>query len=38
VGATGLPIGVQLIGGREEDARLMRTAHWLEQQISDADS
>ena len=38
VGATGLPIGVQLIGGREEDARLMRTAHWLEQQISDSNS
>lgn len=29
VGEAGLPIGVQLIGGAEEDARLMRTANWL---------
>lgn len=26
----GLPMGVQLIGRRGEDARLMRVAHWLE--------
>lgn len=29
VGAAGLPIGVQLIGGTEEDDRLMRTAAWM---------
>jgi Asp-tRNA(Asn)/Glu-tRNA(Gln) amidotransferase A subunit family amidase len=28
-GSTLLPIGVQLIAGAEEDARLMRTARWL---------
>lgn len=26
---TGLPLGVQLIGRRGNDARLLRTAHWL---------
>ena len=25
----GLPIGVQLVGRRGNDARLLRTAHWL---------
>ncbi len=25
----GLPIGVQLVGARLQDSRLMRTAHWL---------
>jgi Asp-tRNA(Asn)/Glu-tRNA(Gln) amidotransferase A subunit family amidase len=25
----GLPIGVQLVGRRDNDARLLRTAHWL---------
>ncbi|MEJ8473595.1 amidase [Roseibium algae] len=29
VGSTGLPIGVQLVGGIEEDDRLLRTARWL---------
>ena len=29
VGGNGLPIGVQLIAGYEEDDRLMRTANWL---------
>jgi len=29
VGSTGLPIGVQLVGGYEEDDRLLRTANWL---------
>ena len=29
VGATGLPVGVQLIGAAEEDDRLMRTAAWM---------
>jgi Asp-tRNA(Asn)/Glu-tRNA(Gln) amidotransferase A subunit family amidase len=28
-GANGLPIGVQLIGRRGNDARLLRTARWL---------
>ena len=28
-GADGLPIGVQLIGPRRDDARLFRTARWL---------
>lgn len=28
-GHRGLPIGVQLIGGPEEDDRLLRTAHWV---------
>ncbi len=28
-GAIGLPVGVQLIGGPEEDDRLMRTANWI---------
>ena len=29
VGESGLPFGVQLIGGIERDDRLLRTAHWL---------
>ena len=28
-GDNGLPIGVQLVGRRGDDARLLRTAHWL---------
>jgi Asp-tRNA(Asn)/Glu-tRNA(Gln) amidotransferase A subunit family amidase len=28
-GTNGLPIGVQLVGRRNFDARLMRTARWL---------
>jgi Asp-tRNA(Asn)/Glu-tRNA(Gln) amidotransferase A subunit family amidase len=28
-GANGLPIGVQLVGARDADARLLRTARWL---------
>ncbi len=28
-GENGLPIGVQLVGRRDDDARLLRTAHWL---------
>lgn len=27
--ASGLPIGVQLVAGRHDDARLLRTANWL---------
>ena len=33
-GANGLPIGVQLVGRRGDDARLLRTARWLAQQLS----
>ena len=29
VGSNGLPIGVQVVAGYEEDDRLMRTANWL---------
>jgi Asp-tRNA(Asn)/Glu-tRNA(Gln) amidotransferase A subunit family amidase len=28
-GANGLPLGVQLVGSRDSDARLLRTARWL---------
>jgi Asp-tRNA(Asn)/Glu-tRNA(Gln) amidotransferase A subunit family amidase len=28
-GANGLPLGVQLIARRGDDARLLRTARWL---------
>jgi Asp-tRNA(Asn)/Glu-tRNA(Gln) amidotransferase A subunit family amidase len=28
-GANGLPLGVQLVGSRDGDARLLRTARWL---------
>lgn len=28
-GSNNLPVGVQLVGGREEDDRLLRTANWL---------
>ncbi len=34
VGATGLPIGVQLIGAIEEDDRLMRTAAWVQRALA----
>lgn len=33
-GENGLPIGVQLVGNRGDDARLLRTARWLEQLIA----
>jgi Asp-tRNA(Asn)/Glu-tRNA(Gln) amidotransferase A subunit family amidase len=35
-GANGLPLGVQLIGPRHGDARLLRTARWLVAQVSAA--
>jgi Asp-tRNA(Asn)/Glu-tRNA(Gln) amidotransferase A subunit family amidase len=35
-GSNGLPIGVQLVGRRGDDARLLRTAHWLVRQTSNA--
>jgi Asp-tRNA(Asn)/Glu-tRNA(Gln) amidotransferase A subunit family amidase len=30
----GLPIGVQLIGARRDDGRLLRTARWLVQSLA----
>jgi len=32
-GADGLPLGVQLVGRRDSDARLLRTARWLVQRV-----
>ena len=37
VGENDLPIGVQLIGGREEDDRLLRTANWLQTVLNEAE-
>lgn len=33
-GANGLPLGVQLVGRRGDDARLLRTARWLVAQLA----
>ena len=33
-GENGLPLGVQLVGRKGYDARLMRTARWLEKKVS----
>ena len=33
-GADGLPIGAQLVGRRGDDARLLRTAHWLAETVA----
>ena len=33
-GANGLPLGVQLVGRRGDDARLLRTARWLVARIA----
>jgi Asp-tRNA(Asn)/Glu-tRNA(Gln) amidotransferase A subunit family amidase len=33
-GANGLPLGVQLVGRRNFDARLLRTARWLEKRLA----
>ena len=33
-GANGLPLGVQLVGRRHFDARLLRTARWLVEKVS----
>jgi Asp-tRNA(Asn)/Glu-tRNA(Gln) amidotransferase A subunit family amidase len=33
-GANGLPLGVQLVGRRNCDARLLRTARWLEKAVA----
>ena len=35
-GANGLPLGVQLVGPRHGDARLLRTARWLVESLGDA--
>jgi Asp-tRNA(Asn)/Glu-tRNA(Gln) amidotransferase A subunit family amidase len=35
-GENGLPIGVQLVGRRGDDARLLRTARWLVKQVEAA--
>jgi Asp-tRNA(Asn)/Glu-tRNA(Gln) amidotransferase A subunit family amidase len=32
-GENGLPIGVQLVGRRDDDARLLRTANWLARRL-----
>lgn len=37
-GEDGLPLGVQLVGRRGDDARLLRTAHWLVRQVEQGDS
>lgn len=36
-GVTGLPVGVQLVGPRNDDGRLLRTARWLVNRLSAAD-
>src|SRR5262249_6871236 len=33
-GENGLPLGVQLVGARHQDARLLRTARWLVEKVS----
>ncbi len=35
--AEGLPMGVQLIGARRDDGRLLRTARWLVKHLADAE-
>lgn len=37
-GEAGMPIGVQLVGKKGDDARLLRTAVWLENYIEDSDA
>jgi aspartyl-tRNA(Asn)/glutamyl-tRNA(Gln) amidotransferase subunit A len=32
--SNGLPVGVQLVGRRNFDARLLRTARWLTEQLA----
>jgi Asp-tRNA(Asn)/Glu-tRNA(Gln) amidotransferase A subunit family amidase len=32
-GANGLPLGVQLVGSRNGDGRLLRTARWLVERL-----
>lgn len=38
VGATGLPVGVQLIGALEEDDRLLRTAAWVQRALQEEEA
>ncbi len=33
-GPSGLPLGVQLVGARDADARLLRTARWLAESVT----
>jgi Asp-tRNA(Asn)/Glu-tRNA(Gln) amidotransferase A subunit family amidase len=35
VGATGLPVGVQLYGAVEQDDRLLRTAAWMQRRLAE---
>jgi Asp-tRNA(Asn)/Glu-tRNA(Gln) amidotransferase A subunit family amidase len=35
-GENGLPLGVQLVGRRDFDARLLRTANWLVRKVAAA--
>jgi Asp-tRNA(Asn)/Glu-tRNA(Gln) amidotransferase A subunit family amidase len=35
-GCDGLPLGVQLVGQYGDDARLLRTARWLERRVNEA--
>ena len=37
-GPSGLPLGVQLVGPRGDDARLLRTARWLTQRVKEDSS
>ena len=37
LGESGLPVGVQLVGGVEEDDRLMRTAAWVQRALVEAE-
>ena len=34
-GESGMPIGVQLVGARHDDARLLRTARWLARELGE---
>ena len=34
-GSNGMPMGVQLVGARWDDARLLRTANWLVRKVTD---
>jgi Asp-tRNA(Asn)/Glu-tRNA(Gln) amidotransferase A subunit family amidase len=36
-GSNGLPLGVQLVGARGSDARLLRTARWLVSRLATAE-
>ena len=36
-GENGMPIGVQLVGRKNDDARLLRTARWLSEKVAKAE-